>query len=881
MSRLFVESFMPNAKSFASCAHREDIPRFALSGSKRHYERPRPFTVDHIALDVDLDVAERRVVGIATLDVTRRNSAAAYLPLDAVGFVIEEVNLIDGEALAAADFEYDGDELRIAVPTDLSRARVQVHYQATPRRGLYFLRPDPDVPDRPHQVWSQCQDEDARHWFPCHDAPNVKATFELRVLVPSGWVVLSNGICVESGHVTSPKSGELYHYVLDAPHPSYLVTLVAGEFSILVDRPAVLPDGRKVAVGYYVPKGREAEAWRSLGSTPRMIELFSRLFGVAYPFDRYSQVVVHDFIFGGMENTTATTLYEHVLLDETAALDVHMEDLVAHELAHQWFGDLLTCRDWSHAWLNEGFATFCEHVELEHRVGRDAYDWAILGNLDGYLEESQHRYERPVVCQEYAAPIDLFDRHLYEKGALVLHMLRRELGDDGFWASIRSYLERHRGSIVETRDLAVAVESTTGAAIDRLFDEWLFRPGHPNLQFRANWQDGLLTASLTQTQKGADTEPYALPFEVVVMTASGKMVRVIKHTAKRDDAHVLSLPARPRWVAFDPELRVPAPVQMELPADWLTGLLRAGPTLRVRVLAARGLAKRDDVPSIDALGQVLRSRKEPWMIRAECARALGDIPSEESLAHLLEALSTDAPEVRRAATAALGRFRDPRATRRLSARLREEPSYLVRAELCKALGNTRGPEAREPLLAMLDVYSWSDIVRAGALEGLASLGDRSVVDTIRQYTRYGFPSRGRRAAVLALARLGDPASTRQHFEQLMEDPDPRLRIDVARALVQMGGHESLALLRSRLDRERDGRVVRRLREAAAELTSQQRDAIRTLTDEIEGLRRKVDELEGKLSRSQAFAKSPEPRTDTSKRRTPAQGRRRTVAHRGK
>jgi aminopeptidase N len=191
-----------------------------------------------------------------------------------------------------------------------------------------------------------------------------------------------------------------------------------------------------------------------------------------------------------MENTTATTLYEHVLLDARAALDVSSNDLVAHELAHQWFGDYVTCRDWSHGWLNEGFATFFEHVEREARLGRDEYDWGIAGDLDAYLGEANGRYTRPIVCRDYQAPIDLFDRHLYEKGGLVLHMLRRELGDELFWRGVTHYLDRHAHGIVETNDLMRAFEEVSGTSLERFFDHWVYRPGHPDLRVKIAWEDG-------------------------------------------------------------------------------------------------------------------------------------------------------------------------------------------------------------------------------------------------------------------------------------------------------------------------------------------------------------------------------------------------------
>src|SRR5262249_46134674 len=237
--------------------------------------------------------------------------------------------------------------------------------------------------------------------------------------------------------------------------------------------------------------------------TPEMIRRFGELIGVKYPWNKYAQVVVSDFIFGGMENTTATTMYEHILLDERAAIDVTSDDLIAHELAHQWFGDLVTCRDWSHGWLNEGFATFMEHIDRESHLGRDEYDHGLRGDAEAYSAEARGRYRRPIVCQDYEAPIDIFDRHLYEKGACVLHMLRRELGDALFFGGVRAYLTRHQKGVVETRDLMRALEEVSGRSLERFFEQWVYRPGHPELEIKVEHEGEVATVSVKQTQVSA------------------------------------------------------------------------------------------------------------------------------------------------------------------------------------------------------------------------------------------------------------------------------------------------------------------------------------------------------------------------------------------
>ncbi len=830
-----------------SHCHRGPVHPFAPPGTERRFERPRPFRLLHLDLDLDLDVDHRRVTGSAHLSFERVDRAARQLHLDAIGFEIRAVRLHTGDQSRAARFDYDGDELCIDVPLELNTGRVTIEYSAVPRRGLYFLEPDANAPSRPRQVWSQCQDEDARHWFPCHDAPHVKLTSELRIRVPENWMALSNGICLEANR-RDPRTGRAhFHYRLDQPHPSYLVALVAGEFAVVSDRSARLSDGREIPVRYYVPVGSESDARRGLSDTPRMIEWFSRKTGIDYPFPSYSQVVIHDFFFGGMENTTLTTLYEHVLLDETAALDVRTQDLVAHELAHQWFGDLVTCREWSEAWLNEGFATFFEHAEREERLGRDAYDWGILSDLSRYLSEAQGDYARPVVCREYPHPILLFDRHLYEKGGLVLHMLRRELGEEAFFAGIRRYLSAHRFGIVETRDLQHALEAE-GRSLGRFFDDWLFRPDHPELDVKASWQAGQLVVELNQRCLSAPERHFSLPFEILVMTKAGELVRQRKQTQGPSDVHTLTLPEKPRWVAFDPDLRIAAAVKLEMGLDWLEALLREGPTYRSRAMAAECLGKRPELASVRALGEILHSETESFMLRSTCAAALGQLATTDSLDALVAASSTTQHDVRRAIAIALGQFRAPRAAQTLDALGRQDQSYLVRAEACRSLGRTRQPGLRATLEGLLNEPSWADVIRAGALDGLAALGDPEATGAVKACTLPQVPTRGRRAAVLALAKLSADRLTREYLATLLDEPDPLLRMDVVESLELCGDPGAGDALRKRLAREPDGRVRRRIEVGLAALSARDGNGVRRLTDEVEALRRRLGELESRLTR---------------------------------
>ncbi len=447
---------------------------FALPTSTRHYERDRPFAVEHLALDVTLDMGARGVRGKAVLDIHRVDPAATELVLDAVGFDVRELTL-DGKK---ASHRYDGRQLTVDVPAGHDKARVAVTYRATPRRGLYFLEPDEHVPGRPRQVWSQCQEEDARHWFPCHDSPHVKMTTEIAAHVPAGWYALSNGALVSS---SKPKDGDwVFHWKMDEPHPSYLVTLAAGEFAEI---DGLGEDRRSRRAGHLPRATRAAKTTRSAPSPARreMVSYFSEVTGVPYPWNKYAQIVVADFIFGGMENTTATTMYEHILLDERAALDITSDDLIAHELAHQWFGDFVTCRAWYEGWLNEGFATFFEHVWREKHLGRDEYElraqggsrtrtWARRTGATGAPIVTARTTTRRSTCSTATST----RRAASSCTGCGWSSATRCSGR----ASARTSRGHARG-VVETRDLQRAMEEVSGRSLGRAFEQWHPQAGAP------------------------------------------------------------------------------------------------------------------------------------------------------------------------------------------------------------------------------------------------------------------------------------------------------------------------------------------------------------------------------------------------------------------
>jgi aminopeptidase N len=583
-----------------------------------------------------------------------------------------------------------------------------------------------------------------------------------------------------------------------------------------------------------------------------MIQHFSEVTGVPYPWNKYAQIVVADFIFGGMENTTATTMYEHILLDARAARDVSSDDLVAHELAHQWFGDYVTCRAWYEGWLNEGFATFFEHVWREKRLGRDEYDFGLKGDLEAYVGEAHGRYRRAIVCQDYDAPLDLFDRHLYEKGGLVLHALRIEMGEGLFWRGVRSYLTTHANGVVETRDLQRAMEEVSGRGLGRHFEQWVMTPGHPEMDVEVSWEKGVLGVVAKQRQATTDGVPacFELRLDVDLGDAEGHVARHTVSVNERQQTFSIPSPAQPAFAVIDPEGRIVGEVRPKVPADMLREQLAKAPTARGRWLAAHALGKVDDPPSIAALAKGLTDEKEFWGTRAECAQSLGKTRAREAFDALKAACSTAHPKVRRAVMDALGSFRTSDAFEALKPHALLDESYLVEGEAARALGRTRQPAAFDLLVELLDRPSWYDVVRAGALDGLAALRDDRAIPHVAARIRYGYPQRARRAAVLALPKLASDRKTREALEQLLDDGDPVLRIDAVRALGELGDTKARGPLRERLETDLDPRVRRRIREVVRDLGEPRRPAD-ALREELDKLQTDHQELKARLTRLEA------------------------------
>lgn len=823
-------------------------PGFMLGERRPTFAPHRVCDVRHLRIEVGLDFLDRRVDGVCTQSLTVLNDGPTTLVLDAVEMTVHQVSRA-GEPL---DYHHDGKRLSVELGEQKRGTELDlvIRYTARPRRGLYFLAPDDGYPARPEQVWTQGQDEDNRFWFPCFDHPHGKSTSEVVVTVPARMTALSNGVLL-SDRPSDDGERRTLHYRHDVPHSSYLITLVAGQFHEKRE------SWEGVELRYLVAPEHAADLDRSLGRTAEMMALFSRLTGRKYPYSTYSQVCVADFIFGGMENTTATTLTDSTLHDERAHQDFSSEPLVAHELAHQWFGDLLTCRDWSEGWLNEGFATYFEILWKEHWAGRDEADYDRMVDQEAYLDEDSGRYRRAIVTKFFDEPIDLFDRHLYEKGSTVLHMLRQELGDERFWRALQHYVQKHAQGSVETRDLVRAIEEATGWNGDRFFFQWVTSPGHPELGVELSWDEKAQLVSVVVDQRqdtSGDVPLFELPLKLRFVV-DGKVEERTVPVSRAHQSFLLPFAVRPTQMIVDPGNHLTKSIDTKKPIEITCNELKLAELAIDRLFAARALGKAGDLSATSALVEAMKKDRF-WAVRGEAALALGKLKSSEAREAIAEAIETEAhPRARRMILRALGAFRhDLRASEIAAHKLfAGDASYFVEGESGLVLARTRAATAFDSLQELLHRPSWNDTIAASALSAFAELRDARAVAIVTEWARYGRHPAARRAAVATLGSLGAdlPDERRGILEALTEyldDPDFRVRYATVDALGHIGDRRAIGALLRCERRDLDGRVRRRAKEAvrAIDAAASQPEALGQLREAVERLEKENRELKDRV-----------------------------------
>ncbi len=793
-------------------------------------------TLELFIQDMDVPVAQ----ATQTLTITPIAEPLDELRLDARLLDVRTVK-VNG---FPARFTNDGRHLRIALSPPLAPDEpatiVTTYVINDPPDGLFWTPSSPGWPGRPPQIHTQGQPETNSYWFPCHDFPNERLETEIIATVPAGFLVSSNGRLVsqhrsvrrvaDASGVSSLRGYDTFHWLQDKPHVNYLVSLVVGKFDVVDMGRAGMP------MPVYVPPGRGPDVRGTYGRTAEMTALFERLFDEPYPWDRYAQLVVWNFGAGGMENTAATTMFDTAIISPDGLLDHDLEGLISHELAHQWFGDLITCNSWDHIWLNEGFATYLTALWFEHSRGRDGYDASILGAFDAVIarDDAIAPLQPAMVSREHAEPWDVFRRaaNPYPKGASVLHMLRRRLGDDAFFRAVGVYVDRFKGRTAETDDLRKVLEEVSGESLERFFRQWCYRPGVPRLRVRTVWDSaaGELRIEVEQTQNIDERNP-AFVFELPVLVrvrAGGEWHRL--RVDARTAALAIPLAAEPEVVAIDPNLEVLASIEVDAPTPWLVEQALRGPTHASRVRAVRTLSTLDaDAPGATALDAIASDRSRYRDLRSEAVRALAARRGPDA-ALRVAALDPDDPYVRETVQGALTDLASGEAPMlgrdgvadRLAGVAASDPSARVRAAAVRGLARMGAVDRLPAILAALEQESQHDTVRQAALGALGDLDEPGTLAHAVRFTRAGTLSRTRAVAAGVVGSLGkhDRDAALDALSRLLEDREMRVRNAAGEAIVALGDARAVERLESLAATARDPAEADRLRRWSARLRDQ-------------------------------------------------------------
>ncbi len=677
-------------------------------------ERSRAYDALHYRVAITLNLEEKSFAGEATITLTSLRDGLETVVLDAEEFTVTKVVTEWGEPL---EFSQSEKELSVRMRRPLKRGETRsftcTYRGKDPKQGLTFAA---ETADHPAIVYSDSWPNRVHHWFPCFDYPNDKVTNEIVATVSANLKVGANGRLVS---VTEDQAAGTvtYHWSQDLPHSTYLIFLAAAPYVVVPDAYGTLP------INYWVYPKDAAKAVPTYGKTPKMMEFFNRIYGYDYPWQKYDQISVPSG--GGAESTSATAMTHRIMVDEKTEPEFSAIGIVSHELAHQWWGDLITLRSWAHAWVNESFATYSDYLYFRHDRGDDEGAINLQGKLDAYLREAKTRYVRPIVSDRYDQPGDMFDSHTYPKGARVLHMLRQQLGDAAFFDTLKHFLHRYAFEAVDTGDFIRSVKTVTGQNLDWFFDQWLFKPGHPVFDVRSEWDPArkVVVLKVAQVQDFSRGIPvFRVPVSVAIVTAAGRSASQA-WIREREETFEVPSETRPLLVRFDPDNVLLKEITFSKQRDELLYQLSHDDVIG-RMTAAADLATLKGDPAAVAGLAASAQRDAFWAVRRAAIEALAKAGGAESPALMKKAAFEAHPSVRAAALVGLGDLKDRALLEFFKERFAKDGSDAVRAESLRAIGKLGDPSTVPFLEQCAGVPSYRNLIVTAAKQAIAAAGTK-------------------------------------------------------------------------------------------------------------------------------------------------------------
>lgn len=567
--------------------------KFEFPGSIIHYSPRLKFTIIHMYLKINPNFQTKQllnchqnlkikalqdikeiILDVAELNIHKVSSEDVHLKESSISekedkFVINFKNIVKEKTEFEVKIDY-------SCGYYFNNDKGELYYNS-PRSGFHFILPNKlDQTSSAFQSWTQGETMESRYWFPCIDDPQVKFTREIEVIAPNNdYSVISNG--------AYERIGNVWKWIESIPIPAYLTSVIIGKFSKQEETHG------KVPLEYYWPTNipKTYDPMLTFGETKQIMKFFENYLDTKYPYEKYWQIAVDKFEFGGMENTTCTTITSDILHDKKASSDYSRDIIiVAHELAHQWFGDLITCKDWSHIWLNEGFATYFEILYWKHRHKyinkynkkntNHEFLYKIIKTIEDYTDEANKLYKRPLVTNLYKHADELFDSHSYEKGGLVLYMLSNLIGEEKFKEVMKKYLDVYRESVATTGDFQKICEDVYREDLQQFFKQWLYTAGHPELEIQISLieeknnkgnQIKKIKIKIKQVQK--EGFEFNFPLEVRIVCSKKNddkdniiidIIETIEITKKESDytfkQEIQTDATIIKWISIDPHLKI-------------------------------------------------------------------------------------------------------------------------------------------------------------------------------------------------------------------------------------------------------------------------------------------------------------------------------------
>jgi len=669
------------------------------------YERSRDYDARHYCIKLTFDLDKKYFWGENRITISPLKDSFRQCVLDAEELV---VNSVASDQNLPLKFEQTDKHLIVHLSRAYSYGQTvtfTVKYHAKdPKRGLFF---DEERPANPTMVSTVSWPEYAHHWFPCYDFPNDKVTADLIVTVKNIYKVLSNGKLV-SVKEDKEQGTRTYHWSQEHPNSTYLFMLAIGPFVVIEDSLGSLP------VNYWVYEKDVEDAKWIFKKTPDMIAFFNKLFGYEYPWAKYDQVT-SPRQGGGAENTSVTVLGQRVIHDRRAEQDFSWERVIAHEIAHQWWGDLITLRTWAHTWLNESFGTYSDYLWTRFDKGEDEGAFDLLRKKNQYLREAHTRYIRPIVFNRYNRAHDNFDSHTYPKGAVVLHMLRFIMGDKPYFRTLQHFLHKHEFQVVDTHDFMTAIKDVTGQNLDWFFDLYIFKPGHPVFDVSFNWDDGRkkLKLKVVQTQDTSREIPiYTIPVIIGITTAEKKVSEKV-WIKQKEEVFEFSVKERPLMVRFDEGNYLLKEWKFDKSLDELLYQLKNDDVIG-RMWAASELEEFKDSPrTVKGLIDSTQNDKF-WAVRRDSVEILGKIKRKEDVELFKEKCKDKNSKVRTTALRVLGKYKDTKLVSFFRERFKKDDSYLAQSEALSSLGMC-GDRSQIPFLEKAaKIKSPRDLIKKAA-----------------------------------------------------------------------------------------------------------------------------------------------------------------------